>query len=149
MLLVVQTALELGFLYAPVALALFLSFRVLNIADMTTDGAFTLGCAVSATFAGFSLSYKRNARLSYRIFRKSENKFLYFIAKLSFNDFKRHSNARRNHRKQRNCTKKCSKNHWPFKQNKIKNRKSSKSFCLLGVYVITYHNNRESTTRTC
>ena len=28
MLLVVQTALELGFLYAPVALALFLSFRV-------------------------------------------------------------------------------------------------------------------------
>ena len=27
MLLVVQTALELGFLYAPVALALFLSFR--------------------------------------------------------------------------------------------------------------------------
>ena len=33
------------------ALALFLSFRVLNIADMTTDGTFTLGCAVSATVA--------------------------------------------------------------------------------------------------
>ena len=48
MLLVVQTALELGFLYAPVALALFLSFRVLDIADLTTDGAFTLG-AVSYT----------------------------------------------------------------------------------------------------
>ena len=32
-------------------MALFLSFRVLNIADMTTDGAFTLGCAVSATAA--------------------------------------------------------------------------------------------------
>ena len=45
------SALELGFIYALVALALFLSFRVLNIADMTTDGAFTLGCAVSATFA--------------------------------------------------------------------------------------------------
>ena len=45
------SALELGFLYALVALALFLSFRVLNIADMTTDGAFTLGCAVSATIA--------------------------------------------------------------------------------------------------
>ena len=42
---------KLGFIYALVALALFLSFRVLNIADMTTDGAFTLGCAVSATFA--------------------------------------------------------------------------------------------------
>lgn len=47
----VLSALELGFIYALVALALFLSFRVLNIADMTTDGAFTLGCAVSATIA--------------------------------------------------------------------------------------------------
>ena len=48
---VIMSALELGFIYALVALALFLSFRVLNIADMTTDGAFTLGCAVSATVA--------------------------------------------------------------------------------------------------
>ena len=50
-LAIVQSALELGFIYALVAMALFLSFRVLNIADMTTDGAFTLGCAVSATLA--------------------------------------------------------------------------------------------------
>ena len=48
---IVTAALELGFIYALVALALFLSFRILNIADMTTDGAFTLGCAVSATVA--------------------------------------------------------------------------------------------------
>lgn len=48
---VIFSALELGFMYALVALALFLSFRVLNIADMTTDGSFTLGCAVSATVA--------------------------------------------------------------------------------------------------
>ncbi len=48
---VIMSALELGFIYALVALALFLSYRVLNIADMTTDGAFTLGCAVSATVA--------------------------------------------------------------------------------------------------
>lgn len=34
---IVQSALELGFIYALVAMALFLSFRVLNIADMTTD----------------------------------------------------------------------------------------------------------------
>ena len=51
MLHILQTALELGFLYALVPMALFLSFRVLDIADMTTDGAFTLGCAVSATIA--------------------------------------------------------------------------------------------------
>ena len=48
---VIFSALELGCIYSLVALALFLSFRTLNIADMTTDGAFTLGCAVSATFA--------------------------------------------------------------------------------------------------
>lgn len=48
---VIMSALELGCIYALVALALFLSFRVLNIADMTTDGSFTLGCAVSATIA--------------------------------------------------------------------------------------------------
>ena len=48
---VIMSALELGFIYALVALALYLSFRVLNIADMTTDGSFTLGCAVSATVA--------------------------------------------------------------------------------------------------
>ena len=43
MLMITQTALELGFLYALVAMALFLSFRILNIADMTTDGCFVLG----------------------------------------------------------------------------------------------------------
>lgn len=42
----VQTAMELGCIYALVALALFLSFSILNIADLSTDGCFTLGCAV-------------------------------------------------------------------------------------------------------
>ncbi len=51
MLYILQTALELGFLYALVAMALFISFRVLDIADMTTDGCFILGAAVSVTFA--------------------------------------------------------------------------------------------------
>lgn len=51
---VITGALEQGMIYALVAFALYLSFRVLNIADMTTDGSFTLGCAVSAalTVAG-------------------------------------------------------------------------------------------------
>lgn len=51
MLYVVQTALELGFMYALVALALFLSYRILDIADLTTDGTFVLGAAVSVTVA--------------------------------------------------------------------------------------------------
>ena len=55
MLFVTQTALELGFQYALVAMALFLSYRVLDIADLTTDGCFILGCAVSVslTAAGY------------------------------------------------------------------------------------------------
>ena len=51
MLHILQTALELGFLYALIPMALFLSFRVLDIADMTTDGCFVLGTAVSVTMA--------------------------------------------------------------------------------------------------
>ena len=49
MLFVTLTALELGFQYALVAMALFLSYRVLDIADLTTDGCFILGCAVSVS----------------------------------------------------------------------------------------------------
>ena len=51
MLYIIQTALELGFLYALVAMALFLSYRILDIADLTTDGCFVLGAAVSVTMA--------------------------------------------------------------------------------------------------
>lgn len=51
---ILQSALELGCIYALVALALFISFSILNIADLSTDGCFTLGCAVGAmvTLAG-------------------------------------------------------------------------------------------------
>ena len=49
MLLITQTALELGFMYALVAMALFLSYRILDIADLTTDGGFVLGAAVSVS----------------------------------------------------------------------------------------------------
>ena len=34
----IQTALELGVIYSLVALALFLSYTILDIADLTTDG---------------------------------------------------------------------------------------------------------------
>ena len=42
MIYVIQTALELGFMYALVAMALFLSYRILDIADLTTDSGFVL-----------------------------------------------------------------------------------------------------------
>jgi len=53
-LTLLQGTLEQGLIYSLVALGLFLSFRILNIADFTVDGGFTLGCATSAvaTLAG-------------------------------------------------------------------------------------------------
>ncbi len=51
MLYIIQTALQLGCVYSFVAVALFLSYRVLGIADLTTDGCFVLGMAVSVSFA--------------------------------------------------------------------------------------------------
>ena len=47
---IIQSALELGLIYSLVALALFISFSILDIADLSTDGCFTLGCAVCAMF---------------------------------------------------------------------------------------------------
>ena len=55
LLYIVQTALELGFLYALVAMALFLSYRILDIADLTTNGAFVLG--VAGACAGFVTAF--------------------------------------------------------------------------------------------
>lgn len=49
-LLVLRGAVEQGLIYALVALGLYISYRTLDIADLTTDGTFTLGAAVSAVF---------------------------------------------------------------------------------------------------
>lgn len=46
---ILNTAFQLGSVYTLVALALFLSYRTLNIADMTTDGSYVLGMAVSVS----------------------------------------------------------------------------------------------------
>lgn len=45
-----QGSLELGIIYAIMALGVFLSFRTLNMPDLTVDGSFVLGAACSATF---------------------------------------------------------------------------------------------------
>ena len=41
------SAIELGLIYSLMVLGLFLSYRVLNIPDLTVDGIFTLGAAVA------------------------------------------------------------------------------------------------------
>ncbi|MBQ0000061.1 MAG: ABC transporter permease [Clostridiales bacterium] len=50
-LLLGQTALKLGLIYALMVLALFLSYIMLNVCDLSTDGCFTLGAAVGAAVA--------------------------------------------------------------------------------------------------
>ena len=50
-LLLGQTALELGLVNALTVLALFLSYSMLNVCDLSTDGCFTLGSAVGAMVA--------------------------------------------------------------------------------------------------
>lgn len=42
-------AIEIGLIFGLVALGVFLSFRVLNFPDLTVDGSFPLGAAVTAT----------------------------------------------------------------------------------------------------
>ena len=51
---IIQTAFEVGLIYSLVALSLYLSFSILNLCDLSTDGCYTLGCAVGAmvTIAG-------------------------------------------------------------------------------------------------
>ena len=46
-----QTALELGLMSSLTVLALFLSYTMLNVCDLSTDGCFTLGAAVGAVVA--------------------------------------------------------------------------------------------------
>ena len=47
----VQTALELGLCTSLTVLALFLSYSMLNVCDLSTDGCFTLGATVGAAVA--------------------------------------------------------------------------------------------------
>lgn len=47
----IQTAILLGMIFAIMSLGVFISFKILNIPDLTIDGSFTTGCAISAVFA--------------------------------------------------------------------------------------------------
>ena len=51
MLSILQMALELGLISSLTVLALFLSYTMLNVCDLSTDGCFTLGAAVGAVVA--------------------------------------------------------------------------------------------------
>jgi len=48
--------LEIGFIYGLVAIGVYLTFRVLDFPDLTVDGSFTLGAAVTATLIVLGLN---------------------------------------------------------------------------------------------
>ena len=50
-LTLLQTALELGLISSLTVLALFFSYSMLNVCDLSTDGCFTLGATVGAVVA--------------------------------------------------------------------------------------------------
>lgn len=56
-MIALQGAIELGLLFAIMSLGVFLSFRILNIPDLTIDGSFTTGCAVSAIFSSMNMHW--------------------------------------------------------------------------------------------
>ncbi len=51
-LLALQGSFELGIIYAIMALGVFVSFRTLNMPDLSVDGSFVLGAAVSIVLCG-------------------------------------------------------------------------------------------------
>lgn len=55
--LLITSSIELGLLYGLMTLGLFISYRILDIPDLTVDSSFTLGAAVSAvmTIKGYPL----------------------------------------------------------------------------------------------
>lgn len=49
--IIIIGAVELGLIYSLMTLGLFTSYRILGLADLTVDGSFTTGCAVSGVLA--------------------------------------------------------------------------------------------------
>ena len=60
------TAVEEGFLYGLLALGIYISLRILDIPDLTTEGSFGFGSAVAAIVASKGLSI--TSRNCYRPF---------------------------------------------------------------------------------
>ena len=54
-----ETALKLGLICSLTVLALFLSYSMLNVCDLSTDGCFTFGAAVGAVVAVSGRNYRK------------------------------------------------------------------------------------------
>jgi putative ABC transport system permease protein len=50
------TSVEIGLIFGLVAIGIFITFKIINFADMTCDGSFTLGAAVSAVAIKYGMN---------------------------------------------------------------------------------------------
>ena len=57
----IQTALELGLICSVTVLALYLSYTMLNVCDLSTDGCFTLGAVTGAVTVILAMGAGKNA----------------------------------------------------------------------------------------
>ena len=55
-LTIILKAIELGLIFSILSLGVYISFRVLNVPDLTVDGSFATGCAVCAVIDDFRSS---------------------------------------------------------------------------------------------
>ena len=56
-LYIAQGAFEQGLIYSFMVMGLYVSYKILNVADLTVDSSFTLGAAVSAVFTAMGLPW--------------------------------------------------------------------------------------------
>lgn len=54
---ILYSSLQLGFLYGIMVIGIYISFRILDIPDLTTEGSFTFGLAVSAVMTELGHPY--------------------------------------------------------------------------------------------
>jgi putative ABC transport system permease protein len=56
-LYILKDAVEIGLIWSLMALGIFISFRVLNVADLTAEGSITLGSAVATSLIIHNMNY--------------------------------------------------------------------------------------------
>ena len=50
-MVIILGSLQLGIIYGMLALGVYITFRIMNLPDLTAEGSFTLGLAISAVMA--------------------------------------------------------------------------------------------------
>ena len=88
---ILYSSLQLGLLYGIMVLGIYISFRILDIPDLTTEGSFAFGVAVSAVMAkaghpylGLLLSIVAGiAADALRVFCRLSSRYILFLPVLS------------------------------------------------------------------